>query len=178
MKINLESSEPDIRVELIPLIDVIFCILTFFILAAVTLTRQTAINIDLPKAASGTPQMREMSVVTIDQYGQVYFEQDLVSQADLYQKLLDYHQTNPQGLLVLRASPFASYSQVIQVLDMLKLVGGDRVALATESSGATEINPLVPGLTTPGLDSPSDPYLVDPANPFPAPNIPGGTDPY
>ena len=45
----------DVRLELIPLIDVIFCILTFFILAAVGLTRQQAIDLDLPSAETGQP---------------------------------------------------------------------------------------------------------------------------
>ncbi|MGC8712746.1 MAG: ExbD/TolR family protein, partial [Leptodesmis sp.] len=74
MKINMDTPADDAQIQIIPLIDVIFCILTFFILAALQLTRQQAINIDLPRATTGTPlpganlgniQFREMLVVTI-----------------------------------------------------------------------------------------------------------------
>ena len=55
--------EQEVRIEIVPLIDVIFCILTFFILGAVGLSRQQAIGLDLPKAQTGTPQMREMLAI-------------------------------------------------------------------------------------------------------------------
>jgi biopolymer transport protein ExbD len=125
------SLDQEVRIEIVPMIDVIFCILTFFILAAVGLSRQQAINLNLPKASTGNPQMREMLVVSLDDLGQVYVEQQLVTRNQLFQALKNYHQFNPGGLMVLHASRSASYNEVIQVLDTLRSVGGDRVALAT-----------------------------------------------
>ncbi len=166
MKVNLESDSPDIRIEIIPLIDVIFCILTFFILAAVGLTRQQAINLDLPKASTAVPQLRDMLLVSIDPVGQLYVEKQPVSQDQLYQLLLSYHKTRPDGLIVLNASQLVSYNQVIQVLDLLRSVGGDRVALATQPTNIPTLvtpnanpGPLpLPPLTTPGaIPSPQGP---------------------
>jgi biopolymer transport protein ExbD len=176
MKVPQESTEPDIRIELIPLIDVIFCILTFFILAAVTLTRQNAINVDLPSAASGQPQMREMLLVTVDPIGQVFIDQTPVTREQLYQALLAYQQGNPQGLMVLNASKLASYNDVLQVLDVLKEVGGSRVALATlpdqagQDSGTSDLLPGLQGQPNSTFDP------LDPSNPFGAPG--GLTDPF
>lgn len=172
MKVNLESDGPDIRIEIIPLIDVIFCILTFFILAAVGLTRQQAINLDLPKASTGVPQLRDMLLVSIDPVGQIYVEKQPVSQEQLYQLLLSYKKTRPDGLIVLNASQLVSYNQVIQVLDLLRSVGGDRVALATQPTNA-------PSLTAPDA-SPGPlplPPLADPnaPNPLPAPQDPASS---
>ena len=123
--------EQEVRIEIVPLIDVIFCILTFFILGAVGLSRQQAIGVDLPKAKTGTPQMREMLVVSLDQSGQTYVEQQPVTTNQLSQAVQNYHQFNPNGLMVLHASRNTSYNEVIKVLDLLRQVGGDRVALAT-----------------------------------------------
>ncbi|XLQ11313.1 MAG: biopolymer transporter ExbD [cyanobacterium endosymbiont of Epithemia adnata isolate EadnSB Bon19] len=125
------SLQQEVRIEILPMIDVIFCILTFFILGAVGLSRQQAMNLDLPKASTGTPQMREMLVVSLDDFGQVYVEKQLVTRNQLFDAIKNYHQFNSNGLMVLHASGNASYNEVIQVLDMLKQVGGDRVALAT-----------------------------------------------
>lgn len=125
------SEDIDARIELIPLIDVIFCILTFFILASVEFSRQQAISLNLPKAASGTPQMREMLVVSLDDFGQVYVEKQAITRIQLLEAIKNYHQFNPNGVMVLNASRNASYNEVIQVLDVLRQVGGDRVALAT-----------------------------------------------
>lgn len=132
MKINYDSPTEEARIELIPLIDVIFCILTFFLLAALQLTRQQAVNVDLPKADTGTVQMQEMKLfVSIDQIGQTYVDKQPVSREQLYQLLVAYKRNQPEGLIVLSASKMASYNDVMQVLDLLREVGGDRVALAT-----------------------------------------------
>jgi biopolymer transport protein ExbD len=159
MKINgYDSQTEEARIELIPLIDVIFCILTFFLLAALQLTRQQAVNVDLPQAETGTVQMEELKLfVSVDQLGQTYVDKQPVTREQLYQLLLTYKRARPEGLIVLSASKMASYNDVMQVLDLLRSVGGDRVALATIPSssdlflpgnqtdnGSAVPNPIVP----------------------------------
>lgn len=131
MKTNWESTSEDIRIEILPLIDVVFCILTFFILASVVLTRQSGINVDLPRAETGTTQMREMIIVSVDPVGQLYLEQQPIPQEQLIEALREYRQNSPNGLMVLYASRSARYDDVVNVLDLLRSVGGSRVALAT-----------------------------------------------
>lgn len=187
MKINIGSQEPDVRIELIPLIDVIFCILTFFILAAVTLTRQSGINVDIPTASSGVTQMREMLIVSVDPVGSVYVEQDPVTEDQLRERLLAFRQSQPNGVMVLYASRLASYDDVVRVLDVLRSVGGDRVALATlpetGDTGLQQSPQSIPGFdTSPGYSlPPSDPLSpVNPVNPVTPINpefrpLPGGS---
>ncbi|MBD2019438.1 biopolymer transporter ExbD [Leptolyngbya sp. FACHB-36] len=131
MKIHSDTPPEDVQIQIIPLIDVIFCILTFFILAALQLTRQQTINVDLPQAATGSAQTRDTLIVTISSTGQTFVEKQLVDRNQLYQLLEQYRQQNPNGLLVLNASKVAFYNDVVQVLDLMRSVGGDRVALAT-----------------------------------------------
>lgn len=142
MKIDLlDAPAEDVRIEIIPLIDVIFSILTFFILSAVGLTRQQAIDLDLPNANTASPLppqglgaeaiQRDRLYVSVDAIGQIYLDQQPVSLDLLYDVLLQHRQISPQGLIVLYASRDARYEDVVQVLDLLRSVGGDRVALAT-----------------------------------------------
>lgn len=158
-----DSRESEARIEILPLIDVIFCILTFFILAAVNFSRQQAISLDLPRAKTGTPQMQDILIVTIDDIGQLYVEQNLVSRSDLSWEIKRYHQDNPDGLMVLYAAKNSTYREVVEVLDMLREVGGDRVALAT----------LPPGSETPE-QQPSNPNVLPPT----IPGVPGGVNPF
>jgi biopolymer transport protein ExbD len=153
MKIDLESTQPDVRIEIVPLIDVIFCILTFFILAAVTLTRQAAINVDLPRASSGTSQMRQILIVSVDPIGQTYVEKLPVARNQLYQAIVNFRKQNPEGMMVLYASRAASYNDVVQVLDLLRSAGGDRVALATLPGSGEDASsfPTAPSGTNPTL---------------------------
>lgn len=166
MKVNLESDNPDIRIEIVPLIDVIFCILTFFILAAVGLTRQQAINVDIPKASTGVAQLRELLVVSIDPGGQLYLEKQPVNSEQLYQNLLAYVRTNPTGTIVLNASQNTSYNQVVEVLDLLRSVGGDRVALATQPADQPVLTPQNPNvLPVPSIIDPNTGLPTTPQSP-------------
>ncbi len=200
LRLRIDTQAEEVRVEIVPLIDVIFCILTFFILAAVGFSRQQAISIDLPKASTGTPQGREILVVSLNDLGQLHVDQQPVVTKDQFlEKLKAYRQQNPNGLMALYASTNATYNEVVQVLDLLREVGGDRVALATlpgESqpvSGSTPSLPPttgVPGYTPYPGTNPYDPYGTQlppgsfnpaqpqlPVNPgSPMPGLPG-TDP-
>ena len=132
MKINLHSPIEEVQVQIIPLIDVIFCILTFFLLAALQFTRQQAINVDLPKASTGAPsQFQSRLIVTLDSAGQIFVEQNPVGLDQLSETLRAYFQANPMGTVILNASRTSSYNDVIVLLDAMRQVGGDRVALAT-----------------------------------------------
>ena len=201
LRLRVETQSEDVRIEVVPLIDVIFCILTFFLLAAVGLSRQQAISVDLPKASSGTPQGRQILMVGLNELGQIYVDkQPMATKEQFLQSLQAYRQKSPEGLMALYASTNASYSQVVQVLDMLRQVGGERVALATlpgEAQQSSNASPAVPPTTGvpsytpyPGVN-PYDPYgLQNPANPVnpaqpqvptnptqPLPGVPGGINP-
>lgn len=189
MKIDLlDTPSEEVRIEIIPLVDVIFCILTFFILAAVGLTRQQAIDLDLPNASTGTPLppqglgaeaiLRDRLYVSLDDIGQVYIDQQPVSMAILSDVLQQHRRFSPEGLIVLYASRGTRYEDVVNVLDLLRAVGGDRVALATlpDSSAETDESPAlpesfefdpIPGLGNPGLDSPGGFEEFAPLSPAP-----------
>jgi biopolymer transport protein ExbD len=194
MKINLHSPVEEAQIQIIPLIDVVFCILTFFLLAALQFTRQQAINVDLPKASTGTSANvssqtgREILPVTIDAIGQTYVEKNPIRREQLKTILEDYIQKNPNGVLVLNASRSATYSDVIELLDLLRQVGGDRVSLGIiPGSSETPTNlplptspsfPLNP--TTPNNSPLPNTSPITPFNPGNSPNPPAnssGTSP-
>lgn len=162
-----DSEAGGANIEILPLIDVIFCILTFFILAAVNFSRQQAISLDLPQAKTGAPQMQDILIVTIDDLGELYVDQNQVDRGDLAWEIKKYRQSNPDGLMTLYAAKNSTYREVVQILDILREVGGNRVALATLPEGAkpTKTAP------TPGVN-PAFPGLPGGINPFPNPPNP------
>ena len=160
MKVKLDNSGEDIQIQIIPLIDVVFCILTFFLLAALQFTRQQAINVDLPKASTGensaanAQSKNKILPVTIDAIGLIYIEKEPVRREELAARLKTYIQANPDGILVLNASRTATYNDVIQTLDLLREVGGNRVSLG-----------IIPGSSQSGMNAPSFPIPPIPNNP-------------
>jgi biopolymer transport protein ExbD len=159
MKVKLDNPSEEVQIQILPLIDVIFCILTFFLLAAVNFTRQQAISYDLPSASTATPlstsQQNQDLLVSIQPGGQLYIEKEPIRTEELESRLRQYIQANPNGRLVLYASPTALYNDVIQTVDTLQKVGGSRVSFATiPKSPQAETNPqgipTAPGIPLPG----------------------------
>ena len=172
MKINLHSPIEEAQIQIIPLIDVIFCILTFFLIAALQFTRQQAISVDLPKASTGTtPQTRQMLIITLDSIGQIYVEQQPVGMEELSQSLQAYRRLEPNVTMVLNASRTSSYNDVVEVLDRMRQVGGDRVALATlpgtsnQPTGSSIVTPYFP--SAPGSTANPSINPVNPTTPTP-----------
>jgi biopolymer transport protein ExbD len=175
MKIDyLDDPNQNVHIEILPLIDVIFCILTFFILAAVGLTRQQAIDLDLPAANTGAPlpaqglgaeaALQERLYVSVDAIGQVYLDQQPVTVDLLYDVLQQHQQSYPDGLIVLYASRDARYEDVVSVLDLLRSVGGNRVALATLPNAIANPDTLTPNdLLTPQPGLGEDPFAPQPS---------------
>ncbi|WP_448562592.1 biopolymer transporter ExbD [Trichothermofontia sp.] len=180
MKIHLDTPTEEARIEIIPLIDVIFCILIFFILAALQLTRQQAISVELPQAKTGTLQIREMLIVSLDAAGQIYVDQQPVNSEQLLLILRGYQQSKPEGLMVLYADRSAVYANVITLLDQMRAIGGTRVALATLPDAAAPRRPATLPLppfkpTLPGVgNSPVLPTFPTTNNSAPlGPTMPG-----
>jgi biopolymer transport protein ExbD len=157
MKINSSTPE-DPRIELVPLIDVIFCILTFFLLAGLQVGRQQAIGVDIPNATSGTPAARELLMVSLNDAGQLFLEQQpMLVPGQLVAAVKQYRQARPNSSIVLYASKQVSYNKVVEVLDALRGVAGDRVALATLPSNTDAPTPPVITIPT-GYGYPYNPY--------------------
>jgi biopolymer transport protein ExbD len=181
MKIKLGNEiETTPRVEVVPLIDIIFCILTFFLLSGLQMARQQAINVDLPKAKTAEAQTRELFIVSLGADGQTFVEQQPVSYLELlFQQVKSYRNRNPNGSIVLYASKQVKYERVIEVLDLLREAGGDNVALATSSGPEptpTVVSPL-PSVTPPVMVSPIAPGAAPtPLNTVPVP-VPSWTVP-
>ncbi|MEB3292383.1 MAG: biopolymer transporter ExbD [Synechococcales bacterium] len=191
MKINLDSPADEGQVQIVPLIDVIFCILVFFILAVLQFQRPQGISVDLPKASTATVQLSERLIITLEPNGLLYAGSDPIDRALLQITVEQYLQLNPEGLVVLNAAQEAPYRNVIEVLDLLRQ-STNRVALATNPTASpppTGIDPnqiptaspslppellLTPTPTvspTPSLDPNLDPNL----NPTEAPVLPDAT---
>ena len=155
MKIDLDNSTDDAQIQILPLIDVIFCILTFFILAVVQLQSPQGVNVDIPKAETGTVQPPDRLIVTLSPTGQTFVGQEEVDRNTLADKARKYLDSKPDGLVVLNASQNAFYSDVIGILDLMRKIGGNRVALATNPATTPTPNPTFPA---PGLGLPGNPY--------------------
>ncbi len=120
------------EVNLVPMMDVIMTILTFFIIVSMTLTSQKALNIPLPSSdVKGSPiKTPDPLIVGLNLQGQVLLEGKPANDAELAQRMQTYLTKNPQGVVVLKADRKVAYEQVTKLLGTMQQVGGERVSLA------------------------------------------------
>jgi biopolymer transport protein ExbD len=121
------------EVNLIPMMDVLMTVLTFFIIISMTMTGQATMGVRLPDAAESTSQFSTLEVepfvVGLNQ-DQVILIQNLpVTERELRSQLRDYLAKNPEGMAILKADQSLSYDQVAHVLTIMRDVGGDRISL-------------------------------------------------
>jgi biopolymer transport protein ExbD len=122
------------EVNLVPMMDVIMTILTFFILVSMSLTNFQAVDASLPTTDKGTNKERPQDplVIGMNRQGQVLIENATVNDSQIAQQVVNYFQKNPKGSIVLKADKALPYEKVVQTLGVLRDVGGDRVSLAIE----------------------------------------------
>ena len=125
------------EINLVPMMDVLMTILTFFIIISMTMTaQQQSVNIDLPSTNAGanTVKTPDPLVVGLTNQGTLEVANNPVTDAQLSQQMQAYLQTNPNGAVVLQADKKLPYEQVVQVLGKMRDVGGDRVSLAIDAN--------------------------------------------
>ena len=122
------------HLDLVPLMDVILAVLTFFILASLSLSRQQAVDVTLPSADAGAQQQTipDPLVVGLNQQGQILLDNKSSSEAELTQRMQSYLTSNAKGAVVLKADRKLAYEQVVKVLGRMRDIGGDRVSLAID----------------------------------------------
>ncbi len=130
------QSGAEININILPLLDVVFSILAFFVLASAGLVTPTKLGITLPQEEKNPertiPLRPELLIVTLDGEGTPRIQGQIITKKDLETKIKSHLINYPKGLIVLNAEDTqVSYQKVIEFLQELKTIGGDRVAIAT-----------------------------------------------
>jgi biopolymer transport protein ExbD len=123
------------EVNLVPMMDVLMTILTFFIIVSMTLTtRQNAVNVSLPSANKGLSEQKtpDPLIVTLNRQKQLFLGKQQITEAQLADPMKSYLQQHPNGAVILNADRKLPYEEVVQVLGKMRDIGGDRVSLAIE----------------------------------------------
>ncbi len=122
------------EINLIPMLNVMMGILAFFVMITMTLTAQQSVDIQLPNPDSADPSQNapDPVIVELNPQGQTVINDQTLSQAQLTQQIQLYLSQNPQGFVILKADRQLPYELVVQQLQEMRQIGGDRVSLAIE----------------------------------------------
>jgi biopolymer transport protein ExbD len=121
------------RIEIIPLIDVIFFLLATFVLFTLSLDRIAAITIDLPKAVPPDPTKEPPPVVTVQvsDQGTLYWNKEIINKDILQSRLEDYASTESDPRVLIAGDDKAKYGPTIEVLDAVRAAKIEQVSIET-----------------------------------------------
>lgn len=131
MRLPDEPDEP-LQINIVPMIDVIFAILTFFIVSTLFLTRSEGIPVNLPVATSAAAQPQQQIVVSINVQGQIFVQQTSVDLDTLEAQMRSLVQAGTPPLVIINADQETPHGRVVAVMDRLRLVEGVQLAIATQ----------------------------------------------
>jgi biopolymer transport protein ExbD len=120
------------RIEIIPMIDTIFFLLVFFMIASLAMTTMKGMPVNLPKSTSSKDRPMVKTVLTLSESGRYYIDKKPVAFDQVYPELKARLAENPKLVVVINCDRKQSWEKGIQLADEAKRAGAQLLTIATE----------------------------------------------
>jgi biopolymer transport protein ExbD len=124
------QEQPKARIEIIPMIDVIFFLLVFFIVSTLSMTINRGLPVNLPTAASSQKDLRENLNLTLTQDGEMFLNKEPIALQDLGPRAKAALAREPELMVIINADGDVRHHAVVEAMDELRLAGVARLAIA------------------------------------------------
>ncbi|TAE55873.1 MAG: biopolymer transporter ExbD [Nostocales cyanobacterium] len=129
------QDEPDIpaQINIVPMIDVIFAILTYFIMSTLFLTKSESLPVNLPKASTAMQNTTSLQLVlTVDKTGEMFLNKQPIQLENLETELTKKSKPNQELVVVLNADESIKHGQVVGIMDKLRTIPNVKFGIATK----------------------------------------------
>lgn len=134
MKLKIAKQQRRARIEIVPLIDIMFFLLATFVMVSTSMIKNRGISVNLPKAASGAQEERKDYVtLSVSKDGLYYLDRDVVAKESLPESLQTLKQQRPDTKVFINGDKEATVEALIGALDEVRKAGITKVALETEA---------------------------------------------
>lgn len=120
------------EINVTSLVDVILVLLIVFMISAPFI--RAGMKVDLPNAETREKQPNQAILIIINQFGQVYFEGQNLSDRELEQKVAELHSSSPEASILVEGDESAPYGRIISVMDAVRQAGYENVGLIFEKA--------------------------------------------
>ena len=120
------------KIDILPMIDIIFSILAFLIISSLYLTRVETVSVELPKASNSITQNKKFVNISIDKGGNLFINKKRTRLQEMKVKVVNLTNKN-KNLVVLNADKNISHGYLIGVLDVLRSIDGLKIGISTQS---------------------------------------------
>jgi biopolymer transport protein TolR len=124
------------EINIVPLLDLVLTILFFYMIVSPMMSR--GLDVNLPKSEANTIKAEDRIVLTVTRNQELFVEKERVDVSRLKNVLDSIRKTRPLINVYLRADRDAPYGAVVQVMDIVKRSGIDRLGMVTDSATGGE----------------------------------------
>jgi len=132
MKDFYNFEEENIQINILPMIDVIFVILSFFIVSSLYLVRLETIPVNLPNAETANQEKDTAIVITLNLDNKVFIDEKMIDISLFENQLRSKLKNNNNKKVVLRADKSIKYGKVISILDIMRKIEDIKIGVSTE----------------------------------------------
>ena len=129
----INEAEDTFEINILPMIDVIFSILAFFIISSLFLTRSQGLPVDLPTAQTAQVEQSVQLNITIEPDGRMFLDRQPIELDDLKTALTAKIKPNSESMVIINADEKVEHGVVVKVMDRLRQVPGAKMAIAAEA---------------------------------------------
>ena len=132
MKLRSMKVQEEPKIMIIPMIDIIFFLLVFFMISTMTMVQQNTFKVGLPQASSAQLDMNQHANITVMADGNIAFNKESLDKEQLIRRVQIELQRNPDLQIILNGDKDVNYGFVIETFDALKQAGVKKLSIAVE----------------------------------------------
>jgi len=132
MKLNMNVHK-SVRIEMLPLIDIVFLLLVFFIYAMLSMAVHRGLPVLLPSSSTAEIEKKSALSVTVKTDGTIYVDEKLISIENMAAFLKKKAEIDKDTGILLFAEQTLSYQKLFRVLDQIRMAGLNRISLQSEA---------------------------------------------
>ncbi len=147
MKMRSPIPKKHARIEIIPLIDIMFFLLASFMMVSLSQTHMKGIRVNLPSVNAPPPppnQEKDYVSIRVTEGGLIYFDNQMVMTDDVLNRLYQLHEQKKDIKVSLSAEQLATHGDVISVLDKIRLAGITKIGYQIKPASVTGAPGTVP----------------------------------
>ena len=129
----INEAEDTFEINILPMIDVIFSILAFFIISSLFLTQSQGLPVDLPTAQTAQVEQSVQLNITIEADGKMFLDRQPIELKDLKTALTAKIEPDSESMVIINADEKVEHGTVVKVMDRLRQVPGAKMAIAAEA---------------------------------------------
>ena len=127
-----DNNESENSINILPMIDIIFAILSFFIISSLYLTKIDSIKVNLPKSSTAVREKNKPQIITVDTNEKIYFNSNEISLKDISTLIRTNIENIEEPIVILRADTSVKHGLIVSLLDELRKIENLKIGISTD----------------------------------------------